>query len=175
MRVRAWEIALWAFALAMWFIAPKYAPLFNEIAILALFAVSLDLILGYGGIVSLGHAAFFGTGAYMAALFAKHVMPDPLVGLLVAVAVSTLLGLVTSALVLRGSDLTRLMVTLGVALILYELANRFDNITGGADGLQGVVTGPLFGRFAFDLGGRVAYLYSLTLLFVLFMRGSTRR
>ena len=80
-RIRIWEIAVWVFALAMWFIAPKYAPLFNEIAILALFAVSLDLILGYGGIVSLGHAAFFGTGAYVAALFAKHLMPDPLVGL----------------------------------------------------------------------------------------------
>jgi branched-chain amino acid transport system permease protein len=168
-RLRAWEIILWLVALAMWFVAPKYSPLFNEIAILALFAVSLDLILGYGGIVSLGHAAFFGTGCYAAALFAKHVMPDPLVGLVVAVAISTLLGLATSVLVLRGSDLTRLMVTLGVALILYEVANRFDNITGGADGLQGVVVGPLFGKFAFDLGGRVAYLYSLTILFLLFM------
>ena len=168
-RIRAWEIVVWLIALAMWFVAPKYAPLLNEIAILALFAVSLDLILGYSGIVSLGHAAFFGTGTYVAALFAKHVIPDPIVGLLAAVAVSTLLGFLTSALVLRGTDLTRLMVTLGVALILYELANRFDNITGGADGLQGVVTGPLFGTFAFDLGGRVAYLYSLTILFVLFM------
>jgi branched-chain amino acid transport system permease protein len=168
-RMRVWEPIVWLAALSMWFIAPRYAPLFNEIAILALFAVSLDLILGYSGIVSLGHAAFFGTGAYVAALFAKHVMPDPLVGLTVALAASTLLGLLTSVLVLRGSDLTRLMVTLGVALILYEVANRFDNITGGADGLQGVVTGPLFGRYAFDLGGRVAYLYSLTILFVLFM------
>ena len=168
-RVRIWEIVLWLVALAMWFVAPKYSPLFNEIAILALFAVSLDLILGYGGIVSLGHAAFFGAGVYAAALFAKHVMPDPLIGLFVAVAISALLGLLTSVLVLRGSDLTRLMVTLGVALILYELANRFENVTGGADGLQGVVTGPLFGRFAFDLGGRVAYLYSLAVLFLLFM------
>ena len=168
-RYIAWEIAFWIFALAMWFVAPKYSAFFNEIAILALFAVSLDLILGYGGIVSLGHAAFFGTGAYAAALFAKHVYPDPLVGLVVATALATLLGAATSFLVLRGSDLTRLMVTLGVALILYELANRFDNITGGADGLQGVVTGPLFGRFAFDLTGRVAYLYSLAVLFILFM------
>jgi branched-chain amino acid transport system permease protein len=168
-RLRVWEIAVWIGALTMWLVAPRYAPLFNEIAILALFAVSLDLILGYGGVVSLGHAAFFGTGAYVAALFAKHFLPDPLIGLAVAVFVSTLLGLLTSALVLRGSDLTRLMVTLGVALILYEIANRFDNITGGADGLQGVVTGPLFGIFAFDLAGRVAYLYSLTVLFVLFL------
>ena len=144
---------------------PRQAALLNEIAILALFAVSLDLILGYGGIVSLGHAAFFGTGAYVAALFAKHVMPDPLVGTRRRHGSRLRCsGRLTSVLVLRGSDLTRLMVTLGVALILYELANRFDKITGGADGLQGVVMGPLLGQFAFDLGGRVAYLYSLAVL-----------
>jgi branched-chain amino acid transport system permease protein len=167
-RLRAWEIALWAAAIAAWFLLPRQSALLNEIAILALFAVSLDLILGYGGIVSLGHAAFFGTGSYVAALFAKHVMPDPLVGLAIAALAGAALGAATSVLVLRGSDLTRLMVTLGVALILYELANRFDGVTGGADGLQGVVIGPLLGRFAFDLGGRVAYLYSLAVLIVLF-------
>ena len=66
-----------------WLLLPGQSLLLNEIAILALFALSLDLILGYAGIVSLGHAAFFGFGAYAAALFAKHVMPDPLVGLAV--------------------------------------------------------------------------------------------
>jgi branched-chain amino acid transport system permease protein len=165
---RAWEMALWVVAFLAWFVLPRQAPMLNEMAILALFAVSLDLILGYAGIVSLGHAAFFGTGAYVAALFAKHWMPDPLAGLAVAAFAAALLGLATSVLVLRGSDLTRLMVTLGVALILYELANRFDGITGGADGLQGVVMGPLLGLYAFDMGGRVAYLYSLTVLAVLF-------
>src|SRR6266513_6213584 len=108
-RMPLWEIGVWLGALAMWFIAPRYAPLFNEIAILALFAISLDLILGYSGILSLGHAAFFGTGAYVAALFAKHFLPDPLIGLAVAVVVRTVLGLLTSRLVLGGSDLTRLM------------------------------------------------------------------
>jgi branched-chain amino acid transport system permease protein len=71
--------------------------------------------------------------------------------------------------VLRGSDLTRLMVTLGVSLILRELANRFDALTGGADGLQGITISPLFGRFAFDIGGHVGYLYSMAVLFVLFL------
>jgi branched-chain amino acid transport system permease protein len=122
-------------------------------------------VLGYAGIVSLGHAAFFGFGAYVAALFAKHLMADPLVGLAVAVLASGLLGLAASVLILRGSDLTRLMVTLGVASILYELANRLDWLTGGADGLQGVVMGPLLGRFEFDLYGRTAYAYSLLVLF----------
>ena len=166
-RWRWWEGAL-LFALpASWALLPSSALLLNEIAILALFAVSLDLILGYAGIVSLGHAAFFGFGAYAAALFAKLVMPDPWVGMLVAVAVTAALGAVCSLLILRGSDLTRLMVTLGVAAILYELANRLDALTGGADGLQGVVMGPLltpFGRFEFDLAGRTACAYTLVVL-----------
>ena len=112
----------------------------------ALFAVSLDLVLGYTGIVSLGHAAFFGMGAYSAALFAKHVMPDPLVGLAVGIVVATLVGAIASVTIQRGSDLTRLMVTLGFGLILLELANKLDWLTGGADGLQGVVLGPVLGR-----------------------------
>lgn len=163
-RVRWWEWALLAFAAASWWLLGDKALLANEIAILALFALSLDLILGYAGIVSLGHAAFFGLGAYAAALFAKHVMPDPLVGLAVGVAAASLLGALTSLLILRGSDLTRLMVTLGVALVLYELANKLDWLTGGIDGLQGVVMGPLLGRFEFDLYGRTAYAYSLVVL-----------
>ena len=169
-RWRWWEIALFAALPLSWLLLPSQSLLLNEIAIVALFAVSLDLILGYAGIVSLGHAAFFGFGAYTAALFAKDVMPDPLVGLVVAVAASALLGLATSALILRGSDLTRLMVTLGVASILYELANKLDWLTGGADGLQGVAMGPLtvpgtsLAGFAFDLSGRTAYAYSLVVL-----------
>ncbi len=168
-RWRWWEFAVLGALVVSWFALPGRALLLNEIATLALFAVSLDLILGYAGIVSLGHAAFFGFGAYAAALFAKLGMPDPWVGMGVAIAASAALGALTSVLILRGSDLTRLMVTLGVAAILYELANKFDGLTGGADGLQGVVMGPLvtpFGRFDFDIGGRVAYAYSLFVLIV---------
>jgi branched-chain amino acid transport system permease protein len=168
-RWRAWEIVLWLAIAAAPLAFAGHAALINEIAILALFALSLDLILGYAGIVSLGHAAFFGTGAYTAALFAKHVMPDPLTGMLVAVAAAALLGLLTSPMIVRGSDLTRLMVTMGVALVLLELANKFDGLTGGADGLQGVVMGPLLGRFEFDLGARVASVYSLLVLFAAFV------
>jgi branched-chain amino acid transport system permease protein len=131
--------------------------------------MSLDLILGYTGIVSLGHAAFFGFGAYAAALFAKLVMPDPTLGLLVAIVLSGLLGLIASVTILRGTDLTRLMVTLGTALLLLELANKLDWLTGGADGLQGVVMGPVLGLFEFDLFGRVAAWYSLSVVLVLFL------
>ena len=168
-RWRVWEIAAWVLLWAAPFVFASHAALINEIAILALFALSLDLILGYAGIISLGHAAFFGVGAYGAALFAKHVMPDPLLGLAVGTAVGALLGLITSPMIARGTDLTRLMVTMGVALVLFELANKFDDITGGADGLQGVVMGPLFGSFEFDLAARVASFYSLSVLFIAFV------
>ncbi len=163
------EIAFWLIAFAAFLLFPRNLLLLNEIAILALFALSLDLILGYAGIVSLGHAAFLGMGAYAAGLFAKHVGGDPLAGLVVGMGAAGLLGLVTSPLVLRGTDLTRLMITLGVALILFELANSFGGLTGGANGLQGIVMRPVLGLFDFDIFGRTAYLYSLSVLFVLFL------
>lgn len=167
-RWRAWEPLLWLLGFAAPLLLPAHALIVNEIAIVALFAISLDLVLGYTGIVSLGHAAFFGMGAYSAALFAKLVMPDPLLGLAVGIGTATLLGALCSVTIQRGSDLTRLMVTLGVALILLELANKLDWLTGGADGLQGVIMGPLLGRFEFDLSGRTAAWYSLCVLLVLF-------
>jgi branched-chain amino acid transport system permease protein len=105
-------------------------------------------------------------GGYSAALFAKHMMPDPLIGLAVGIAAATVLGLLCCATILRGTELTRLMVTLGVSLILLELANKLDWLTGGADGLQGITIGPLLGRFAFDLGGRTGVYYSLTVLLI---------
>ena len=168
-RWRGWEFAVLTALLLSWWLLPTHALLLNEIAVLALFAVSLDLILGYAGIVSLGHAAFFGIGSYAAAIFAKLVMPDPWVGMAVAIGCAALLGALCSVLILRGSDLTRLMVTLGVASILYELANKLDTLTGGADGLQGVVMGPLLtplGAFDFDIAGRTAYAYTLFVLIV---------
>ena len=163
------ELVVWLLALASPLLLSSHALIINQIAIVALFAVSLDLILGYTGVVSLGHAAFLGMGAYTAALFAKLVMPDPLVGLLVAIGVSMVLGAVCSLTIIRGSDLTRLMVTLGVALILLELANKLDWLTGGADGLQGVVMGPVLGQFEFDLAGRTAAWYSISVLLLLFV------
>jgi branched-chain amino acid transport system permease protein len=168
-RFKPWEAALWLLAFASPLVFSSHALMINEIAIFALFAISLDLILGYTGIVSLGHAAFFGMGAYAAALFAKLVHPDPLLGLLFALAVSTVLGAVCSLTIMRGTDLTRLMVTLGMASILMELANKLDWLTGGADGLQGVVMAPVLGRFEFGLSGTTAAYYSLVVTLVSFM------
>jgi branched-chain amino acid transport system permease protein len=118
--------------------------------------------------VSLGHAAFFGVGAYAAGLLSSHGFGEPISGLLVAALVSALLGFVTSLLVLRGADLTRLMVTLGVAMMLFEVANKLTAITGGVDGLQGIEMRPLFGIFRFDLIGKTAYWYAVVVLFLMF-------
>jgi branched-chain amino acid transport system permease protein len=168
-RMKWWEPVVWLLAFASPLLFPTHAAIVNEVAIVALFAISLDLVLGYSGIVSLGHAAFFGLGAYTAALFCKHVMPDPHLGLLVAMGTSGLLGFAAAFTVLRGSDLTRLMVTLGVALILFELANKLDWLTGGMDGIQGLMFSPVLGMFEFDLAGRTASYYSMTVLLLLFL------
>src|SRR5437588_3451333 len=168
-RWRTAEYMFWAAALASFFLWPGRHLILTEIAWLGLFALSLDLILGYAGIISLGHAAFFGLGSYVAALLAKHaIIPEPVLALLVSGLAAAALGFVTSFLVLRGSDLARLMVTLGVALILREIANQLPEITGGADGLQGVAMGPILGMFGFDIFGHVGYVYCLGVLFILF-------
>ena len=164
------EIAFWLAAFASIYLLRDRHLILTEIAWLGLFALSLDLILGYAGIISLGHAAFFGLGAYTAALLAKYeIINEPVLALLVAGLAAMALGFVTSFLVLRGSDLTRLMVTLGVALVLRKLANRYGWLTGGADGLQGVSIKPVLGMFRFDMFGHTGYTYCLTVLFVLFL------
>ncbi len=164
------EVAFWLAAFAAIWLLPDRHLILTEIAWLGLFALSLDLILGYAGIISLGHAAFFGLGAYTAALLAKYeIINEPVLAMLVAGLAAMALGFVTSFLVLRGSDLTRLMVTLGVALVLRELANRYGWLTGGADGLQGVSMKPVLGMFRFDIFGHTGYAYSLTVLFILFL------
>ena len=167
--IKPWEPVVAVLAFVAPVLLSSHALMINEIVIFALFAISLDLILGYTGIVSLGHAAFFGMGAYAAALFAKLVHPDPLLGLVFAIAVSTVLGAVCSLTIMRGTDLTRLMVTLGMASILLELANKLDWLTGGADGLQGVVMAPVLGQFEFGLSGMTAAYYSLCVTLVLFL------
>jgi branched-chain amino acid transport system permease protein len=170
----ALEYVFWLVVLAsVWhdyFLPTQRYLILTEIAWLALFALSLDLILGYAGIISLGHAAFFGLGSYVAALLAKHaIVNEPVLALVVSGLAAAVLGFATSFLVLRGSDLTRLMVTLGIALIMREIANQIPDITGGADGLQGVVIAPILGTFQLDIFGHVAYVYCLSVLFVLFL------
>jgi branched-chain amino acid transport system permease protein len=164
------EIVFWIAALGCAFVFPSRYLIMTDIVRLGLFALSLDLILGYAGIVSLGHAAFFGVGAYCAGLLALHgTITEPVIALVVAGLAAMVLGFLTSFLVIRGVDLTRLMVTLGIALLLEALAERFSNVTGGTDGLQGIEMQPILKLFAFDMFGKAGFFYSLAVTFLLFL------
>ena len=163
------EIVFWLATLLPFVLTPSYLVLASQIAITALFALSLDLILGFCGIVSLGHAAFFGVGAYTAGLLSKWGFGEPLSGLVLAALAAGLFGYLTSFIIARFRHLALIMLTLGLALLLREIANSASWLTGGSDGLQGIHTWPIFGRFRFDLYGYTAYSYTLAVLFVVFL------
>jgi branched-chain amino acid transport system permease protein len=166
--VKPLEVVFWLATLLPFVLTPNYLSLASQIAITALFALSLDLILGYAGIVSLGHAAFFGAGAYAAGLIAKHYWSEPLTGLLIASIASGLLGYALSHIVVRFRHLALIMLTLGLGLLLHEAANSASALTGGADGLQGFRVPAVLG-FKFDLYGTTAYAYALVVLFLCFL------
>jgi branched-chain amino acid transport system permease protein len=168
-RWRPIEIVCWLATLLPYWLFPDYLSLASQIAITALFALSLDLILGYAGIVSLGHAAFFGLGAYTAGLAAKHGWGEPISGLLLGGIVAGIVGYAASWIISRFRHLALIMITLGMGLLLEAAANSAGWLTGGADGLQGVKMWPIFNAFSFDLFGKVAYTYSLIVLFILFL------
>ena len=168
MRWHPLEIVFWLCTLLPFFVTPSYLSLASQITITALFALSLDLILGYAGIVSLGHAAFFGVGAYTAGLLAKHYWSEPLTGLVLAALLAGLVGYAMSHIVVRFRHLALIMLTLGLGLLLHEAANSASALTGGADGLQGFKVPAVLG-FKFDMFGRAAYAYSLAVLFVCFL------
>jgi branched-chain amino acid transport system permease protein len=168
-RWRPSEILFWLATLLPFVVAPSYLVLASQIAITALFALSLDLILGFCGIISLGHAAYFGVGAYAAGLLSKWGWGEPLSGLVIAAFAAGLFGYVTSFIIVRFRHLALIMITLGLGLLLQEAANSASWLTGGFDGLQGIHTWPLFGRFRFDLYGYTAYGYSLAVLFAVFL------
>src|ERR1700733_15551509 len=163
------EIAFWLATLLPFALFPDYLILASQIAITALFALSLDLILGYAGIVSLGHAAYFGVGAYTAGLVSKHGWGEPLTGLAMAAVAAGLVGFATSFVICRFRHLALIMLTTGFGLLLAELANSLGWLTGGMDGLQGIHTWKLLGYFRFDLYGYTAFGYALAVLFVVFL------
>jgi branched-chain amino acid transport system permease protein len=163
------EFVFWAALLLPFFVTDAYLSLASQIAITALFALSLDLILGYAGIVSLGHAVYFGIGAYAAGLIAKHGWGEPISGLLAASLIAMAVGYLTSLIITRVRHLALIMITLGLAFLAVEAANSAHSVTGGADGLQGIRMWKLFGVFEFDLWGYTAYGYSLAALFVFFL------
>ena len=165
-RLRWTEWLPWIAAVAVFFVLPEYLSLGARVLTYILFALSLDLILGYAGIITLGHAAFFGFGAYVTGIMAaKMGITDPIIQLLVSGVAAGLLGLATGAVILRTHGLTQLMLTLAIAAVCLEIANKATDLTGGADGLSGVVIAPILGMFKFDLYGKTAYLWCLALVF----------
>jgi branched-chain amino acid transport system permease protein len=158
----------WVAVVALYFAAGTYLPLGTQVMIAIIFALALDLALGYGGVATLGHAAFFGIGAYAAGLWALDVSSEPVSGLIAAAVAGGVGGLLAGPLVLRTRGLTLVMLTLAVATLLHELANSFKSVTGGADGLFGYKIAPLLGLFRFDLAGRTAYWYGAVVMAVVF-------
>jgi branched-chain amino acid transport system permease protein len=178
-RIRWVEWTPFVAAIACFFLLPEYVPLGARILIYILYALSLDLILGYAGIVTLGHSAFFGLGAYVAGILgAKAGVTDPLVQLAAAALAAGALGIATGAVILRTTGLTLLMLTLAIASLTLEIANRATPVTGGADGLSGIVVAPILGLFRFDMFGKTGYVYCLVILFLGWLScagSSTRR
>jgi branched-chain amino acid transport system permease protein len=168
-RWRPVEIAFWAGLVAFYFVPDANLILVGQIVIWGLFAMSLDLLLGYRGIPSIGHAVFFGVGAYAAGFLGKFGWTEPISGLIVAMLVAGILGLLTGRLVQKVTGIALLMITLGLNLIIYDLAHRMTDYTGGDDGLQGIVIAPVLGLFRFDIFGKTAYGYALVVTFILFL------
>jgi branched-chain amino acid transport system permease protein len=166
-RIRPIEWLPWVVGLIAFFLLPEYLSLGARILIYILYALSLDLIVGYAGIVTLGHSAYFGVGAYVAGILSARLgVTDPLLQLAAAAAAGALLGIATGAIILRTKGLTLLMLTLAITSVCLEIANKATGITGGADGLSGITVAPVIGLFKFDIFGKTAYLYCLAVLLV---------
>ena len=166
-KLRWTEWLPWLAAIAFFFLMPGYLSLGARILIFILFALSLDLILGYAGIITLGHSAFFGLGAYTAGVMSTQLgVNEPFMQLAAAAGMAALLGVATGMVILRTRALTLLMLTLAITAILLEIANKWTSMTGGADGLSGVQVAPILGLFKFDLYGKTAFLYCLAALFI---------
>jgi len=169
-RFRLVEALPWALAIAAYVVFPDRMTFGSQVLVMVLFALSLDLILGYAGIITLGHAAFFGIGAYTVGLMAARLgWNEPVSGLFAAATVAALAGIVSGALLLRYRGLTLLVLTLATTIMLQELGNFYKDFTGGYDGIPGLEFAPLFGRFDYDLYGHTVYLYALGVVFVLFL------
>jgi len=170
-RVRVWEPIPWVLALTFYFAFPKHLGFGTELLVTILFAISLDLVLGYAGIVTLGHAAFFGAGAYTVGMLAKQgIWNEPVTGLILAALVAAAVGLGSGLVLLRTHGLTLLMLTLCTMALLEEAANLAHDYTGGFDGLDSLPIASLFGVFEFNpLYPKTQYLYVLTVLFVCFV------
>lgn len=136
----------------------------TRIVIMMIFVLSFDLILGYAGIATLGHAAMYGCGAYASGLISLHLSSDPLIGLLAGGIAGGLIAWISGIVLLRAQGMALLMISIAVTMVLQETASQARWLTGGADGLAGITVSPLFGMFEFDFVGQVAFIYCVCIL-----------
>ena len=168
-RVHWAEVVYWLLALAVFFLFPRNLSLATAVVIMALFALSLDLVMGFAGVVSMGHAVFFGIGAYGAGLISIAGHHEPITGAILAGLAAASFALMVGPVIMGLAGLPQIMVTLALNVILYEAGNKAVAITGGDDGLRGITLDPLFGLFKWTVFGQTSYLYALGWLFVLFL------
>jgi branched-chain amino acid transport system permease protein len=172
-RFSTYELIPPAVAIVFYHALPDYLPLGSAICVTAIFALSLDLVIGYAGIVTLGHSVFFGIGAYTAALLSKQGWGEPISAVLAAAVVSAFFAFVSGPLLLRLRGLPLIMVTLGVASVVSEAANKLSWLTGGNDGLPGLMFDPVFKIFPWSIDGKTAYLYALAWLILVLIVART--
>ena len=148
---------------------PSQQAFLAQIAITAILVLSLDLVVGFAGLATLGHAAMFGAGAYAAGLYSLHVWSEPLTGLITGALAGAVVAGVTALMLMRAHGLTFLMMTVAITQVLYELVSKARVVTGGDDGLYGITMQPLLGLWEFDFFGRLAFWYSLAVLGIVFI------
>ncbi|QEL25024.1 branched-chain amino acid ABC transporter permease [Bosea sp. F3-2] len=154
--------------LAGYVLFPDNLAFLTRVISVALLVLSLDLIVGFCGIASLGQGALYGAGAYAAGIACVHGVTEPFLLILIGAAAGAVMGLLTGTVMLRAHGLPQLVLSIAIVQLLHEAANKASSITGGSDGLSGMIPAPLFGIFEFDLWGRSAYLFGLALLIVVF-------
>ncbi len=153
-----------------YFLFPNNLALLTRILAIALLVLSLDLVTGFCGVATLGHAALFGAGAYAAGMAAAHWgITDPIAMVVVGAIGGAAAGLLSGVIILRGHGLSQLVLSIAVIHLFHEAANKASAYTGGSDGLAGISPDPLFGLFAFDLWGRTAYGFGVALLVIVFV------
>jgi branched-chain amino acid transport system permease protein len=135
---------------------------------IALLVLSLDLVTGYCGVATLGHAALFGVSAYAAGNACLAGITDPIALLFVGIIAGALVGLVSGALITRFRGLPQLVISIAIGQLVGALSNKLSFLTGGSDGLSGIVPGRVFGIFAFDMYSRTAYVFSAVVLGIVF-------
>ncbi len=162
------DLVLIGIGSATFFLFPENLGFVTRVLIMIIFVLSLDLVIGYAGIATLGHAALFGSGAYAAGLFAVYISADPLIGLAIGIIAGAVIAFLSGLILLRAGGLTLLMLSIAIAQILQEIANKERPLTGGSDGLLGIDMDPIFGIFAFDFFGRTGFWYVFVILVMVF-------